>query len=79
MKKTKQVLGNWMVPINQIKTIYQAHRTRDHINKRINNHYIKSEMSTPNKVAENNTNVRALPTGAIPLRITIRNSLAINF
>jgi hypothetical protein len=66
--ETKKTLGNWINTADKIRTRYQAYRTENQIYERKYNHFIKSDITEYNTLAENKSTVRTLPENAIPCR-----------
>jgi hypothetical protein len=67
-QRLKKTLGDWINTADKIRTRYQAYRTENQIYERKYNHFIKSDITEYNTLAENKSTVRTLPENAIPCR-----------
>jgi hypothetical protein len=76
---TKKTLGDWINTADKIRTRYQAYRTENQIYERKDNHFIKSDITEYNTLAENKSTVRTLPENAIPCRVPFRNAIGTPF
>lgn len=72
-------MGDWINTADETRTRYQAYRTENQIYERKDNHFIKSDITEYNTLAENKSTVRTLPENAIPCRVPFRNAIGTPF
>jgi ribonuclease HI len=78
-RRLKQVLGDWTVAADKIRIKYQAYPTENQVYERKDNHFIMSNITERNTLADTKLTVNTLPVNATPCKIMFRKTIGTKF